>query len=182
MPPNATLVVPATASAEQTVLVAEIRSPRWAEAQELVFDGSVIHAHKVAGQGYSQEATAEVPESLESVFLFIDTVSEGCVPGRAAICPGQDFSESNLSGANFSFSNLIMADLTGAFLDSADLTGAFLISATLEQAILREANLAGSNLSGANLAGANLTDADLTGAVFCNTVLPDGSISNANCP
>lgn len=172
MPPNATLVVPATASAEQTVLVAEIRSPRWAEAQELVFDGSVIHAHKVAGQGYSQEATAEVPESLESVFLFIDTVSEGCVPGRAAICPGQDFSESNLSGANFSFSNLFMADLTGAFL----------ISATLEQAILREANLAGSNLSGANLAGANLTDADLTGAVFCNTVLPDGSISNANCP
>ena len=51
------------------------------ETQELAFDGSLIRAHEVAGQGYSQEATAAVPESLAAVF-FSSTPSATGVLGR----------------------------------------------------------------------------------------------------
>ena len=204
VPPNVTLVVPATKSAMQTVLVAVISGPRWdAETQELAFDGSLIHAHEVAGQAYSQEAIAEVPESLGAVFLFIDTVSiGGCDLGPRALCSqanlsgadlgGLDLHESSLwgtdlSGANLRETNLREANLSGANLSEADLSGANLILADLSWADLTGANLTGANLYLADLTLADLTGADLTGAnpslaTICATTMPNGLQSWTDCP
>ena len=46
---------------------------------------------------------------------------------------------------------------------------------------LTGADLRKANLSNADLTGAELNFADLTGTTFCNTMMPDGSVNNADC-
>ena len=61
-------------------------------------------------------------------------------------------------------------------LSEADLTGA-----DLREADLTEAELNFADLSDSDLTGADLSNSDLTGTTFCNTMMPDGSVNNADC-
>jgi hypothetical protein len=67
---------------------------------------------------------------------------------------------------NFQGSNLSHANLTGAQLAKGDFQGA---------------SLEGACLVGANLYEADLDGADLDGAIFCQTLMPDGSINDSGC-
>ena len=62
-----------------------------------------------------------------------------------------------------------------------DLTEANLKGAKLMGAKLGDARLRGANLKGADLWGANLSDTNLEGVIFCNTTMPDGSVTNSGC-
>ena len=72
-------------------------------------------------------------------------------------------------------------DLSAAKLPDIDLSYADLRGANLSRANLRNADLRETDLSYAILRGANLSYAILRGAIFCNTVLPDGEVSNKAC-
>jgi hypothetical protein len=91
-----------------------------------------------------------------------------CAPGRGKNASRCDFSSSTVfrnrdaRGANLSNSNFTGADLTGADL--------------------RAANLGGGCFVGADLFGAKLgSSVNLGGAVFCNTLMPDGTINDSGC-
>ena len=67
--------------------------------------------------------------------------------------------------------------MRGANLSNANFTGA-----DLEGADLRGANLSGACFVDANLRNATLgSSANLGGAIFCNTVMPDGSVDDSGC-
>ena len=56
----------------------------------------------------------------------------------------------------------------------------------MTNAVFKESDLTGAvfegvKLNGANLKGANLDGVDLTQAILCETVMPDGKVSNRNC-
>ena len=72
-------------------------------------------------------------------------------------------------------------DLSAAKLPDIDLSYADLRGANLAQANLRNADLRETDLRDANLRDANLSYAILRGAIFCNTVLPNGEISDKDC-
>jgi hypothetical protein len=110
--------------------------------------------------------------------------------------PGAQLSNVNLNNAilpkaNLANANLRHAKLAGAYLNGANLSGADLENADFNYTSLTNANLVGANLAGAsfrllhlyeaNLTGANLTGADLNAALFCNTIMPDGTINNRDC-
>jgi hypothetical protein len=91
-----------------------------------------------------------------------------CTPGRGKNTPGCDFTFSPIlrnrdaRGANLSNSSFVGADMTGADL--------------------RGANLSGGCFIGADLTGAKLGNSvNLHEAIFCNTVMPDGTIDNSDC-
>ncbi|MDG2197280.1 MAG: pentapeptide repeat-containing protein, partial [SAR324 cluster bacterium] len=75
----------------------------------------------------------------------------------------------------------IGCNLAGAYLWKAELQGANLSGVDLTGAYLRGANLVGVNFKNAKLNGADLKGANLQRASFCNTSMPDGSISNMGC-
>lgn len=87
--------------------------------------------------------------------------------------------------------DLKRADLRDADLRSSSLQDADLRNAFLSQANLEDANLMGTHLEDADLSGAKLKNADLHYAIVgrntlektlqCNTVLPDGTVSNRDC-
>ena len=100
-----------------------------------------------------------------------------------------------LNGANLINANLTNANLKRAKLDDANLKGANLTNANLEGATLDDANLKGANLTNVNLyqtyfKRTNFTNANFLGGklslysiekynpIFCNTIMPDGSIRN----
>ena len=56
-----------------------------------------------------------------------------------------------------------------------------LIGADLRKANLNNAKLKGAKLEGANLWQPDLNRANLEGATFCKTIMPDGSVNNADC-
>ena len=91
-----------------------------------------------------------------------------CIPGPARDNAGCDFSfsavfrDTDASGSNLSKSSFRGADLRGADFRGADLGGACLVGASLEEAKL------GSSV-------------DLGGAIFCNTIMPDGSVDDSGC-
>ena len=110
--------------------------------------------------------------------------------------------KTKLSGSFFTNASLRQSDLSGGSrLDHADFTSADLSGANLNQAKLKRTNLTGAILRQVNLGGADLykvkfDQADLTKATFldavfegiildnakvCDTVLPDGSVSNKDC-
>ncbi|MEL0043779.1 MAG: pentapeptide repeat-containing protein [bacterium] len=72
-------------------------------------------------------------------------------------------------------------DLSAAKLPDIDLSYADLRGANLSRANLRNADLRETDLREASLRDANLSYAILRGAIFCNTVLPDGEVSNKDC-
>ncbi len=100
----------------------------------------------------------------------------------------------NAQGANFSGSTL-----SNMFISKANLSGANLSSTTYSGGIIGSTNLTGANLQGMvgkhgfSFNGNDLRDANLTGAKlrnlegayppnkFCNTTMPDGTISNRDC-
>jgi uncharacterized protein YjbI with pentapeptide repeats len=88
-----------------------------------------------------------------------------------------DLRQTNLRGANLESANLQAANLYKADLEKADLWGA-----NLEGANLEGANLLDANLEKANLRGATLKEAQLKNARLCQTTLPDGTISDRDCP
>ena len=103
-----------------------------------------------------------------------------------------DLSGADLRGATLAFAtlygaDLLGADLSGANLVNADVYGANLVDVVLRGADLTNAYLAFSDLTRADLSDARLLFADLGGvtltdAIFCNTMMPDGSINDDRCP
>jgi uncharacterized protein YjbI with pentapeptide repeats len=113
---------------------------------------------------------------------------------------GINFSGANLTRADLSFVNLSGANLSSTNLESAILLGSILIAADLRDAILDYAELGGelvnadlreASLHCTRLIDTNLTRANLMGAefaatgegrvIFCNTIMPDGTIRNDDC-
>lgn len=103
-----------------------------------------------------------------------------------------DLSNANLSGAQLRGANLRYANLEGANFSGADLSPQLDTSwLKIFHAEFEEyggtTELIGAKIAGANFTNANLTDVKMTGvkgaesAIFCNTVMPDGSISNTGC-
>ncbi len=91
-----------------------------------------------------------------------------CTPGA-----GQD-----TSGCNFSRSTLFV-DLDA---QGADLSNSSFAAADLRGADFRGASLRGGCFVAANLLGATIdASVNLTDAVFCQTVMPDGSIDDSGC-
>ena len=65
----------------------------------------------------------------------------------------------------------LLCDLSGAELRGADLSGADLSGA----------DLSGAELRGADLRGADPRGAEMKGIRLCNTMMPDGSITDSGC-
>jgi hypothetical protein len=101
---------------------------------------------------------------------------------------GADLSEANLSGADLSWANLagaklFKANLTKADLFKADLTKTELFWTNLSGADLSWAKLTRADLFSVNLSGAtNLSRAALENAKVCQTIMPDGTMNNRDCP
>lgn len=97
-----------------------------------------------------------------------------------------DLSNAKLSGADLSSSILINtklrhANLNGAILSGADFSDADLRGADLRGAILSNVKLYESILGEANLKGVKISNDDINNAFLCNTIMPDGNVSNRNC-
>ncbi|BAY08048.1 pentapeptide repeat-containing protein [Calothrix sp. NIES-2098] len=87
-----------------------------------------------------------------------------------------DFGQASLYGANLCGADLTRANLRYAVLDSANFSDACLVDAHLKGASMGHANFTRCNLSGAEIS----ENPWLEGAIFCNTIMPDGSIRIPN--
>lgn len=105
----------------------------------------------------------------------------------------------NLEGANAQGANFSGSKLSNMNISKADFSGANLSSTTWTAGALLQSNLTGANLQGLvgkwsfefnsnDLRNANLTGAKIDGLEkpdygnkFCNTTMPDGTISNRDC-
>jgi len=85
-------------------------------------------------------------------------------------------SHANLTSADFIGFNLTGANFTGADLDHAKFNFAYLVDATFNGA-----NVANADFTEANLTGSSFIGSNLQMAVLCNTVLPNGTNSTADC-
>jgi uncharacterized protein YjbI with pentapeptide repeats len=109
-----------------------------------------------------------------------------------------NFQEANLSSAILrkSYTQGLNVIFTIANLSNSDLSEATLIGANFSNANLQNANLSESRFSngvlefstfvGADLSNANLRKAKISGSIFdnakyCQTILPNGKVSNQNC-
>ncbi|NQV22329.1 MAG: pentapeptide repeat-containing protein [Rhodospirillales bacterium] len=103
-----------------------------------------------------------------------------------------DLSNADLSGASLRGANFRYATLTGTNFRGADLSPKKDTSllryfhAEFEEhggaTDLKGAVIAGADFTGANLSGANMASVKgIESAIFCNTVMPDESISNTGC-
>ena len=81
------------------------------------------------------------------------------------------FADATLNGSQWVLVAASDTDFSGS-----DLSGANFTSAGLTSADFRGANLSGANFTLADLTGADLSGADLKGAVFCQTVMPNGTV------
>jgi hypothetical protein len=116
--------------------------------------GSLAKRRKRAGRVKAQAASQCYPGT-------------NCNPGPGRITTRCDFSSRDLrnlnaGGANLSKSNFTDANLRGAFFGGASLSGACLV---------------GADFTGATL-GASV---NLSRAIFCDTIMPNGSINNSGC-
>ncbi|MDJ0554138.1 MAG: pentapeptide repeat-containing protein [Microcoleaceae cyanobacterium MO_207.B10] len=127
---------------------------------------------------------------------------------REAFLSNANLSNANLKYADLSSpaTYLEAANLTKANLQGANLFRTNLSNANLNSTILRQANLTGANLKNANLSNAdfssltnsyptqiptyldeadltnaNINNAKLEGARMCQTIMPDGTISQQGC-
>jgi uncharacterized protein YjbI with pentapeptide repeats len=99
----------------------------------------------------------------------------------AKLMPNQDLQDLDLSGLCMHYYNLQNSNLSGADLSNTDLGAADFTGANLQGANLRDSWLA-ADFTKANLKGANVSEDDLNSfAILCETVMPDGQISNAGC-
>jgi Uncharacterized low-complexity proteins len=84
---------------------------------------------------------------------------------------------SDLTGADFSGSDFTHTDLRNAILRNAKLVGTILTKADLNRADLRGADLSGSRMFSTRLDNADWTGSNRTDIHYCQTVLPDGTLS-----
>ena len=135
--------------------------------------------------------------SLASAVLLVGALVAGCQSSSGqglsnrfgdctfapnAVCTGQNLAAltldgSDLTGADFSGSDLSHADLRNVILRDANLKDANLAGADLSGADLRNANLSGATLFTARLDRADWTGSNRTGTRYCQTKLPDGTMS-----
>lgn len=98
------------------------------------------------------------------------------------VCRNQDLSSlvlqnSDLTGADFSGSKFNNTDLRNSILRDAKFVKADLGATDLTNADLRGADLSGALLFRVVFDGANWAGSNRAGAQYCDTVLPDGSLS-----
>jgi uncharacterized protein YjbI with pentapeptide repeats len=92
------------------------------------------------------------------------------------------FRGSQLSQSNFRGANLSGADFSGASLCKTKFRGADLSYCYFRGAFVEETEFSNANLSYADLRGAvGIEIAYLDDAIFCETIMPDGSVRNDNC-
>ena len=106
-----------------------------------------------------------------------------CTFEPKTVCRNQDLSSIAASNSDLDGADLSGANLTGADLRQVSLRGAKLVKTVLNGADLTGADLRDADLSGAYMISATLDRADLTntnqaGVTFCNTVLPDGTVTD----
>jgi hypothetical protein len=95
---------------------------------------------------------------------------------RSTDLSGVYLSEANLSDVNLQYADLSDIDLSEANLSNANLQYADLNRSILFQANLENADLDYANLTDADLEQANLSNAQTRMTIFCNTIMPDGTI------
>ncbi len=86
--------------------------------------------------------------------------------------------EASFAGAQMAGSQWVLVAGSQTNFSHADLAGANFTSAGLTSSDFQGADLSGVNFTLADLTGADLSGANLRGAVFCQTVMPDGTIRN----
>jgi hypothetical protein len=106
-----------------------------------------------------------------------------CTFRPKTVCKNQDLSSiaasnTDLNGADLSGANLTGADLRQVSLRRATLVRTVFNGADLTGADLRDADLSGSFMIGTTLDRADLVNANQTGITFCNTVMPDGTVTD----
>ena len=114
------------------------------------------------------------------LYLFLPRTSS---PARTTTL-GLDCIESTPPACAHAY--LRYADLSGRELSGGNFTGADLRNVNLQQADLENATLMGANIANTDFSNADLTGANLNGtqyqtAIFCNTVMPDGSVNFEDC-
>jgi hypothetical protein len=96
-------------------------------------------------------------------------------------CPnpkaGQNLTNCDFSGVDLRGKNLRGANLSGALIEDANLCGADLRGTNLQHTDFRFANLTRVDFRGTNLSTANLD-----GALLCQTIRPNGTRDNSDCP
>ena len=106
-----------------------------------------------------------------------------CTVEPKAVCTRQDLQSlglesTDLTGADFSGSDMTNTDMRGAILRDAKLVGTNLSGVDLTDVDLRGADLTGATLFRAHLEGADWTGSNRAGVRYCDTFLPDGTISD----
>lgn len=166
--------------------------------------GVIVVTMLLAACASNEEATGASSPSPTAVKrntpypTVVSAVGE-CDVAPGAECPGADMRGVDLSEIMYDYTNVGRPGgvLKGANLRGADFTGAKLhgvefTAADLRDAIMRDADLSSTYLYQADLRGADLTRAKflhvdmdetkLDGAIFCETLMPDGTIRNDYCP
>ena len=128
-------------------------------------------------------ATAVAMTSCQNSSPTLENHFGDCTFAPHAVCRNQNLGAVDLEAL----------DLTGIDLSGSDLTDSNMHRTILRNATLVGTNLSAVNLSGADLRGANLTDAALfrarldradwagsvrTGVRYCQTLLPDSTVSD----
>ncbi len=108
-----------------------------------------------------------------------------CTFEPRAVCTNQNLAAlslngMDLTGADFSDSDMNHADLRNTILRDAKLRNVNLVGVDLTGADLRGADLSGAAIFIARLENADWTGSNQTGTRFCETVLPDATMST--CP
>ena len=97
---------------------------------------------------------------------------------------------SDLKGANFEEMDLraigipiylMSANFSRANLTGVNLSKAFMQSTNFRYADLSGANLAETQMDSMNFTGANLRRTGMQHVIFCETIMPDGTINNSGC-
>jgi hypothetical protein len=128
-------------------------------------------------------ATAVVVAGCGGTHREISNGFGDCTFQPKTVCRNQDLSSiaasnSDLDGADLSGANLTGADLRRVSLRDARLVKTILNGADLSGADLRNADLTGASLIGTILDNADLDGTNQTDVRYCNTALPDGSVTD----
>lgn len=94
-----------------------------------------------------------------------------------AILVNINIKNSDFRGASFTGADLTGARITGAVMSGADFTGALLAGAVIDRTGITDANF-----TDADLTGAEFIRVSLSPAILCRTTMPDGQVSNEDCP
>jgi hypothetical protein len=134
------------------------------------------------GWGILALAVLTVTASCQSSGSVATNRVGDCTFEPHTVCKNQNLiavslESSDLTGADFSGSDMTDANLRNAILRDAVLVGTNLSAAQLSGADLRGANLTNAALYRAHLDGADWFRSDRSGVRYCQTLLPDETIS-----